>query len=246
MRSTAAARGAAASLSHDQALRPAAGANAAARFFRDNGLSLVLSALFAAFLIGQSLAGHREHNEELRAHGLQQKSYAEYLRTGHFLESVTENWESEFLQMGMFVILTTFLVQKGSAVSRRPGAVEATDVVPRPAPGDAPWPVRRGGLVLRVYEHSLSLALLFLFVLSFVLHAVGGAADYNQQQAAHGEAPVSTLSYMTTSRFWFESFQNWQSEFLAILAMVGLSVFLREKGSPESKPVFAPHDETGH
>jgi hypothetical protein len=106
--------------------------------------------------------------------------------------------------------------------------------------------VRRGGLVLKLYEYSLSLAFLLLFLISITLHAVAGAADYNQEQSAHGElSAVTPIQYAATSRFWFESMQNWQSEFLAIAAVVVLSIFLRQRGSPESKPVDSPHAETG-
>ena len=106
---------------------------------------------------------------------------------------------------------------------------------------NAPWPVRRGGVALKIYENSLALAFVVLFVGSFIGHAVGGVKDYNAELAAHGERVVSTWGYVTGSRFWFESFQNWQSEFLAVFAIVVLSIFLRQRGSPESKPVAAPH-----
>jgi hypothetical protein len=159
-----------------------------------------------------------------------------------------ENWESEFFQMGWYVLLTVFLFQKGSSESKKPDEKEPVDRDPRQSKNkkDAPWPVRKGGFVLKLYENSLSLAFLLLFLLSFFLHALGGARVYNEEQAQHGgELVSSTWQYMGTSRFWFESFQNWQSEFLAIFAMVVLSIWLRQKGSPESKPVDAPHSQTG-
>ena len=219
------------------------------RFLRDNGLSLVLFVLFfSAFMIGQTLTGHQEYNNEQQEHGQQAIGLLDYLGTGHFLEATMENWESEFLQMFFFVILTVFLYQKGSAESKDPEKEEDVDRDPRKARNkkDAPWPVRKGGLILTVYEHSLSLAFLLLFLGSFVLHGVGGARDYNEEQEAHGQAErVSTMQYMATSRFWFESLQNWQSEFLAVGSMVVLTIFLRERGSKESKPVDAPHSETG-
>jgi hypothetical protein len=110
----------------------------------------------------------------------------------------------------------------------------------------APWPVRKGGIVLRLYEHSLSLAFLILFIICFFLHAAGGAREYNQDRIEHGSTEqVSTFQYISTSRFWFESFQNWQSEFLAVGLMVVFSIWLRQRGSPESKPVDAPHSQTG-
>jgi hypothetical protein len=159
-----------------------------------------------------------------------------------------ENWESEFFQMFFFVILTVFLYQKGSAESKDPEKKEEVDRDPAKSRNkkDAPWPVRKGGWILKIYEHSLSLALALLFFGSFFLHAVGGAGEYNDDLRQHGRTEqVSTLDYMATSRFWFESLQNWQSEFLAVGSMVVLTIFLRERGSKESKPVDAPHDETG-
>jgi len=151
--------------------------------------------------------------------------------------------------MGMYVVLTIFLYQKGSSESKNPDTTTRVDVIPEKdlLSKDAPGPVKNGGLGLKLYQNSLSIALFLLFALSFALHAVGGAKDYNQEQAEHGETErVSAIEYVGTSRFWFESFQNWQSEFLSIGAMVVLSIFLRQKGSPESKPVDSPHSETGN
>jgi hypothetical protein len=218
------------------------------RFFHENGLSLVLFLLFFIFLLGQSFTGHLEHNQDQQEHGEPALGYVEYLRSSHFLEATMENWESEFLQMLFFVVLTALLYQKGSAESKKPNEKEPVDRDPRRSRNkkDAPWPVRKGGLVLTLYEHSLSLTFLLLFLASFVLHAVGGAGEYNQEQMQHGQAEaVSVIEYIATSRFWFESFQNWQSEFLAVGSMVVLTVFLREKGSKESKPVDSPYSETG-
>ena len=214
---------------------------------RDNGLSLVTFALFAVFLIGQTATGFAELNDDLIEHGQQALTLPAYLTSGHFIEATAENWESEFLQMAAYVLLTIALFQKGSAESKKIGAHEAVDRDPRLARdrAAAPWPVRRGGWVLRFYESSLSLVLLVLFFISFGLHAVGGAWAYNVSQAEHGGEPLSVVSYLETAQFWFESFQNWQSEFLSLAAMVVLSVFLRQRGSPESKPVDAPHSQTG-
>jgi hypothetical protein len=216
------------------------------RGLRENGLSIVLFSLFLVFWIGQSIVGHREHNNEQSEHGQAGISYGAYLLSGHFWEATAENWESEFFQMFGYVILTAFLYQKGSAESKKLGEHEKVDREPRRRQGrKVPWPVRRRGWVLTVYEHSLSLAFLLLFLISICLHAVGGTAEYNQEQAAHGKAEsLSVVQYAATSRFWFESLQNWQSEFLAIGAMVVLSIFLRQRGSPESKPVDSPHYQT--
>ena len=217
------------------------------RVFHENGLSIVLFGLFLFSMVGQYLTGYQQYNEEQRLHGQPAVSYTEYLGEGHFIEATFENWESEFLQMAAYVLLTVSLYQKGSSESKNPDAVERVDVIPEKSKlgQDAPWPVRRGGFVLKLYQNSLSIALLLLFLMSFILHGVGGAKEYNEEQEAHGAPQVSTVQYMVTSRFWFESFQNWQSEFLSIGAMVVLSIFLRQKGSPESKPVDSPHNETG-
>ena len=219
------------------------------RFFRNNGLSIVLFVgFFLTLLVGQTLTGHQEYNNDQEEHNQPTVTYLEYLGTGHFLEATAENWESEFFQMGFYVVLTIFLYQKGSSESKEPGKEETVDRDPRNSKNkkDAPWPVRQGGFILKLYENSLSITLFLLFLISFYLHAVGGASEYNQDQLEHGRTEqLTTMQYMGTSRFWFESLQNWQSEFLAIFAMVVLSIFLRQKGSPESKPVDAPHSQTG-
>lgn len=202
---------------------------------------------FAGFLLLMSLAGQRNYNEDQREHGQQTVSYAGYVTSGAFVEAVFENWESEFLQMGAFVLLTVWLRQKGSPESKKVEGEEPVDEDPRHADlhDDAPWLARTGGVKLWLYERSLSIALFALFALSFLLHAAGGAREYSAEQEAHGGPPVGMLSYLTTARFWFESFQNWQSEFLAVGALVVLSIYLRQKGSPESKPVAASHADTG-
>ncbi len=217
------------------------------RTLRENGLSITLFALFFFSLMGQIITGHHEYNQDQQEHGQPSVGYVEYLKSGHFIEAVFENWESEFLQMGAYVVLTVFLYQKGSSESKKIDTLEDVDVDPRgfQQQEDAPWPVRRGGLILKLYENSLGIALFLLFLLSFALHAVGGVEEYNQDQVEHGAATLSLIQYLGSSRFWFESFQNWQSEFLSIGMMVVLSIFLRQRGSPESKPVASPHSETG-
>ena len=218
------------------------------RFVRDNSLSIVAFSVFLViWLGGQAWAGHRSYNDEQRAHGQPAVGIAEYLTRAEFGEATFENWESEFLQMGVYVLLTAWLVQKGSSESKPPSGAKALDEDPEKHSGDpdAPWPVRRGGLALRLYEHSLSIALLSLFLLAFLGHLVTGARAFSAEQLEHGESPVSAIGYLFRSQFWFESLQNWQSEFLAVGAIVVLSIFLRERGSAESKPVPAPHHATG-
>jgi hypothetical protein len=219
------------------------------RLLRENGLSIVwLGLFFLTLIFGQSVVGQREYNSDQKEHGRPEVTFAEYVVSAHFVEATMENWESEFLQMFLFIVLTAFLYQKGSAESKKLDEEEAVDRDPRGSKNkpDAPWPVRKGGLVLKLYENSLSLTFLVLFLAAFLLHAAGGAREYNQDQAEHGSAErVTTLQYLGTSRFWFESLQNWQSEFLSVGLMVLLTIWLRQKGSPESKPVDAPHGQTG-
>jgi hypothetical protein len=214
---------------------------------RNNGLSITLVLLFLAFMVAQTVTGWYAFNEEQAEHAEAQVDLAAYLRTGHFIEATAENWESEFLQMAAYVLLTVFLFQRGSAESKKPGETEAVDRDPRlfKDKADAPWPVRRGGWILKLYANSLSLAFVLLFLVAFVAHAVGGTAQHNAEAAAHSGEMLTVGEFVRTSQFWFESFQNWQSEFLALVAMVLLSVFLRQRGSPESKPVDAPHRDTG-
>jgi hypothetical protein len=220
------------------------------RFLRDNGLSIVVLALFLLFLMAQTLTGAHQYNEERQEHGEAPLGLPDYLASGHFIEATAENWESEFLQMAAYVLLTVGLYQRGSSESKRPGIREAVDQDPRTVSGlaleEAPRPVRRGGWVLRLYENSLSLAFLLLFGVSFILHAVGGTRLHNAEQIQHGGEMVTVPEFLATSQFWFESFQNWQSEFLSLVGMIVLSIWLRQRGSPESKPVHAPHDDTGN
>ncbi len=222
-------------------------AKSLAQILHENGLTLVMLALFLLTMLGQTLTGLRERNNDAQEHGQPKLSLRQYLISGHFVEATAENWESEFLQMAMFVLLTVKLRQKGSPESRKLEGEEEVDEDPRKKRDDprAPWPVRKGGAALRLYSHSLSIAFLLLFFFSFAVHAAGGAKEYSSEQQQHGNEAVSTLEYMATSTFWFESLQNWQSEFLSLAAMVYLSVYLREKGSAESKAVATPHDEHG-
>jgi hypothetical protein len=218
------------------------------RFLREHSLSIVsLTAFLVIWLAGQTWAGHRSYNEEQRSHGEPTVSFGEYLTSAHFGEATFENWESEFLQMGVYVLLTAWLVEKGSAESKPPEGDPKLDEDPRNHQHDpnAPWPIRHGGWSLRIYEHSLSIAMFAVFALAFTGHLITGAHEFNAEQLAHGQSQISTIQYLFRSQFWFESLQNWQSEFLAVGSLVILSVYLRQRGSPESKPVHAPHQATG-
>ena len=212
-----------------------------------HGLSLTLVALFGLSLMGQIGSGWYAYNSDRPSPSEPPVTLLEYLHTGHFGEAIFENWESEFLQMAFYVLLTASLFQIGSSESKRPGVVELVDLDPRRSPNKnaAPWPVRKGGVVLRLYENSLSLTFALLFLTSFALHAVTGVHQFNEARAEHSQPPVETRQYLASSQFWFESFQNWQSEFLSLAGMVTLTIVLRQRGSPESKPVDAPFWETG-
>lgn len=212
------------------------------RILRNNGLTIVLLVMFSAFLVGQSLTGWHEQMRAAELHGKTIPTLGQYVGSGEFLEATMENWESEFLQMFVYVLFTTFLYQKGSAESKDPDAL-APDAALHPSPKSH----ATGSSSVRtwLYENSLSLVFLSLFVLAFALHLIGGASAYNEDLRAHGLSQVTTLQYLGSARFWFESLQNWQSEFLAIAAMVVFSIFLRQRGSPESKPIDALNSQTG-
>lgn len=214
---------------------------------RDNGLLLANGALFLVFLAAMTVTGWHVFNQDQLDHGAAAVGLLQYLGTGDYGEAVFENWESEFLQMGMYVVLTAVLIQRGSSESKPPDEPAPQDRDPRTVRVSAktPGPVRRGGWMLVLYEHSLSILFFALFAASITLHAVTGSQAYSADQLEHGGTPVTAWEYLGTSQFWFESFQNWQSEFLAVAVIVIGSVYLRQRGSAESKPVAAPHGETG-
>lgn len=215
------------------------------KFIRENSLSMTFFALFVATLAAQVLFGHKEYNKDLAQEGANAVTFGEYLTSGHFVQSTFENWESEFLQMALFVLFTIFLREKGSSESKDFGGDEPVDREPDPARKDAPWPVKAGGIILSLYKHSLTIALFTLFAISFLAHFYGSFKDQNVQNRIMGEPAETAGEYIKDSRFWFESFQNYQSEFLSVYAIIVLSIYLRQKGSSQSKPVDAPHNETG-
>jgi hypothetical protein len=214
-------------------------------FFYNNSLTIVFLLLFVASLIGQFFTGWKEYNSELKNDNYPSVSLSTYIKSGHFISSTFENWESEFLQMALFVILTRTLRQKGSSESKKLEGKEEVDKEPDPNKEDAPWPVHKGGLILTLYKHSLSIVLLLLYLFSFCMHVYGSFTDYNGEQIRKGHPTETVWQYLSSSRLWFESFQNWQSEFLSIVAIVALSIYLRQQGSPQSKPVDAAWSETG-
>ena len=216
-------------------------------WIRDNGLTIALLLLFAASLGGQAMTGWASENQTLVDHGRPPLLFGSYIVSAAFLSALFENWESEFLQMWVFVMLTAYLFQRGSPESKDPDDDSPQDRDPardadKPS---APLPVRIGGWMRAVYSHSLGLALLSLFLASFVLHWINSGRRAAGEALAHGHAPAGLWSYLLQPEFWFESFQNWQSEFLSTAVLIVLAIFLRERGSPESKPVGAPHSQTG-
>jgi hypothetical protein len=217
-----------------------------AKFFKDNGLTIALLALFLVSISGQWIAGWQVENEELLRHGGAALSLGAYTVDPAFLSSVFENWESEFLQMSAYVVLTAMLVQRGSAESRDPDDPPRDSDLERQAHNrGAPKILSAGRLARALYARSLGIALFSLFLLSFVLHWRNSAAVAAEEARQHGEAAVGTLAYLGDPQLWFESFQNWQSEFLSTAVLIVLSIWLRQRESPESKAVAAPNDETG-
>jgi hypothetical protein len=209
-------------------------------FFKRNGLLIAFLLMMLVSLAGQAFAGWNECNEERLQKGLATYAFSEYLMSGHFFQATFENWESEFLQMGLYVFLTVFLYQQGSAESKSLDEAEEVDREPQPHE-HAPWPVKKGGWLLVLYRNSLSLVFALLFILSFIGHAYGTMRQLNEEE----HKSLNIFSVLGENRFWFESLQNWQSEFLSVASIVFFSIYLRQKGSPESKPADSPHNETG-
>ena len=203
-------------------------------WLRDHGLLITNLALFVIFFGGMVLSGVRVYNSQQLEHGGQEVSLGGYLLSGDFYEATFENWESEFLQMATYVILTAFLFQRGSAESRDPDGKEDEPNTPPPS-----------SFATFLHSYSLGIALAGLFVASFVLHLWGSYRAAAAEAAQHGAAKHSLIAHLGDMEFWFESFQNWQSEFLATAALVVLSIVLRFRGSPESKHVDASNAETG-
>lgn len=207
--------------------------------FRNNGLTIVLSILFLFSLLGMLWSGHITYNEELREHGLRTISVFSYIISGDFLSALFENWESEFLQMAVYVILTAMLFQRGSAESRDPDNPERPD-------DELQAVIRKCSPLLSwFYTYSLGITLSLLFLISFTLHWWGSFVATNDRALRHGAALQPAGEYFFSAQLWFESFQNWQSEFMSTATLVVLSIFLRHRGSPESKPIAAANSDTG-
>lgn len=217
-------------------------------FLRNNSLGIVLFLATFLAILGMLFSGWHLGQEEALQHGDTPPLLWDYAMSGDFLSALFENWESEFLQMAMYVCLTAFLFQKGSSESKDP-EIDGDPVDEDPArhenDPEAPWPVRHGGIVRTLYSYSLGLVLGLLFLLSFVLHLVNSASAANVEALRHQQPAMTVAEHLVSAQFWFESLQNWQSEFLSTLVLVILSIFLRFRGSPESKPVAASYSTTG-
>jgi hypothetical protein len=213
-------------------------------FFYRNGLTIVFLSLFLVTLFAQALTGWKAHKREFAENHGSSLALTTYLKSGHFISATFENFESEFLQMSLYVVLTIGLRQIGSAESK---SLEEKEEVDR-EPGqhkDAPWPVRKGGWILKLYSNSLAICFCLLFLISWALHLYGSWQDHNVAQVLRHQSEDSVLAFLAMPEFWFETFQNWQSEFLSVASIVFFTIYLRQKGSPESKPVDAAHMETG-
>jgi hypothetical protein len=216
------------------------------RFLKNNGLTIVLMLLFAGSIVGHWLTGWRFENEELARHGGHALTLRQYTTDAQFISTVFENWESEFLQMSAYVLLTCWLFQKGSAESNDPDEpARDENLAAQSRKAAAPRILRAGPLARGVYANSLGIALLLLFILSFLMHWKYSAAQAADEALSHGETPLSMGQYLFDAQLWFESFQNWQSEFLSTAVLIVLTIFLRQRESPESKAVSAPHGQTG-
>jgi hypothetical protein len=218
-------------------------------FLRANALTLAFGAVFLATLVGQALSGVADFNAQQIADGLEPVSLLDYVTSSSFGVDVMENWQSEYLQFFLYIFATVWLVQRGSSESKKPGEEgpesDKEQKIGRHADEGSPLWARTGGLRTAVFARSLGLLMGTLFVLTWAASSVAGWAAYNGEQLGQREDPVSYLGYLGAADFWNRSFQNWQSEMLAVGSMAIFSVYLRQRGSPESKPVGAPHAVTG-
>lgn len=215
---------------------------------RQHGLSIAFGTIFVLALIGQSFAGLQLFNEEQAAHGLSPVSYGEFITSSEFVVDVAENWQSEYLQFFLFIFATIWLVQKGSPESKKPGdeglGTDAEQLVREHAQRNSPKWAKVSGWRHTLFSNSLLLVMGTIFLLSWLAQSLSGVVVYNAEQVEHGQAVISWAEYLVSADFWNRTLQNWQSEFLAVGSMIALSIYLRQRGSSESKPVGAPHDAT--
>jgi hypothetical protein len=214
----------------------------------NHALSIFFGVLFLGSLVGQSLFGLAEYNEQQQSHGSPTVSYLEFVTSSEFIVDVAENWQSEYLQFFLFIIATIWLVQKGSTESKQPGddgiGSDKEQLIGRYAKQNSPAWAKAGGFREVLYSNSLLLVMGAIFVLSWLAQSLAGLVVYNQEQADHGQPTVDWPAYIASPDFWNRTLQNWQSEFLAVGSMVAFTIYLRQRGSPQSKPVGSPHEET--
>jgi hypothetical protein len=220
------------------------------RWLRDNGLTLFFLTLFAAAIIGQAFTGQADYNHELRAEHLDPVSFWRYVTSSAFAVDVAENWQSEYLQFWVYIMATVWLVQRGSPESKPldkagPGSDRDQLIGEHAQPGSPRLATRSDGPGLWLFSNSLCLVMGALFALSWLAQAIAGSVNYNAQQLRQLQDPVGWTGYLQAPDFWDRTLQNWQSEFLAIASMVVLSVYLRQRGSSQSKPVGTSHRDTG-
>jgi hypothetical protein len=215
---------------------------------RQHGLSIAFGVIFALALIGQSVAGLQVFNEEQLEHGLDPVTYLQFVTSSEFVVDVAENWQSEYLQFFLFIFATIWLVQKGSPESKKPGdeglGTDEDQLVREHAKPDSPEWAKATGWRQTLYSNSLLIVMGVIFLLSWLIQSLSGVIVYNAEQAEHGEPAIGWVEYLVAADFWNRTLQNWQSEFLAVGSMIALSIFLRQRGSSESKPVGAPHEVT--
>jgi hypothetical protein len=216
---------------------------------RNNGLSLFFGLIFLLALLGQALTGHALFNEEQVASGLEEITFAQYLVSSNFAVDVSENWQSEYLQFLLYIFATIWLVQKGSPESKElnePGPEsDKEQLVGEYSNAKSPKWARVSGWRRTLYSNSLGLTMGLIFILSWLVQSIAGNSNYNQEQIQNFQQPASWGEYIASPEFWNRTLQNWQSEFLAVGSMVVLAIYLRQRGSPESKPVGSAHDDTG-
>jgi hypothetical protein len=215
---------------------------------REHALTLFFTVLFVATLIAQALVGHADFNHEQVAHHEEPISLGRFVTSSVFWVDVMENWQSEYLQFALFILATVWLVQRGSTESKEPGKEggesDKEQKVGEHADADSPRWAKTGGWRTLVYSNSLVGLMALIWIGAWFAQGVTGRIEYNAEQLDHQEAPLSLLTYLGTSDFWNRTLQNWQSEFLAVGSMAIFSVYLRQRGSSQSKPVGAPHTET--
>jgi hypothetical protein len=219
------------------------------RWIREHSLSLFFLAIFLAALTGQAIAGHDLHNQEAAEHGGEAMSFWRYVTGSDFGNAVMENWQSEYLQFLLFMLATVWLLQRGSPESKEPGEEGIESKQKQKLEGyageDSPGWARVGGLRTTLYSNSLLIAMAIIFIGSWFAQSVTGQTEFNAERTDHDGQELSWWGYVGTAHFWESTLQNWQSEFLAVGSFAVLAIFLRQRGSPESKPVGAPHDATG-